>query len=99
MGKLLKQAQQMQAQMQSLQADMAKREIEVSQGGGAVKVRVSLNQEVRGLHIEPDFLKEDAALVTETLLQAIQEAQQKAAAESQAAMQGVTQGLSIPGLF
>ena len=40
-GKLLKTAQKMQKSIETLQAQLEAREIEVSAGGGAVKVKIS----------------------------------------------------------
>ena len=41
-GKLLKQAQKMQKQIETLQTDLKAKEIEVTAGGGAVKLKVAV---------------------------------------------------------
>lgn len=98
-GKLLKQAQKMQKKMEELQEELATRVLEVSSGGGAVVVKISVQGKIAGLTIDPEFLKEDPDFVTQTLLEAVREAQEKATAEYEEAMQSVTGGMQMPGLF
>ena len=52
--------------------------------------------EFLSLHLDPEFLKEDAKLVSDTLLGAIQEAAKKAKEQNDAEMQKVTGGLQLP---
>ena len=77
-GKLLKQAQKMQKKMEALQEELALREIEISSGGGAVKIKVNGQQEVMSIALDEEFLKEDKEFVEETILNAVQEALAKA---------------------
>ncbi len=98
-GKLLKQAQKMQKKMDALNQELAQKEIEVTSGGGAVTIRISLQQEVKSLKIDPEFLKEDAQLVEETLLEAIKQAITKSREQQQEAINEVTSGFSMPGLM
>lgn len=97
-GKLLKQAQKMQKQMQVVQDQLAEQILEVSSGGGAVNIKITGQGEFKGLKIDPEFLKEDAEFVEETLLAAIQEAAEKAKATSEEAMGAVSGGMAgFPG--
>lgn len=98
-GKLLKQAQKMQKKMEAVQAELAEKKIEVSSGGGAIKVVINGQQEFQSLEIDPEFLKEEASFVQESLLAAIQEASAKAKEEHEKAMGGVSEGMSFPGLM
>ena len=91
-GKLLKQAQKMQKQMEVVQGQLSEKVLEVSSGGGAVNIQISGQGEFKGLKIDPEFLKEDAEFIEETLLGAIQEAAEKAKAASEEAMGAVTGG-------
>lgn len=97
-GKLLKQAQKMQKKMEALQAELAQREIEVSSGGGAVKLKVNGQQEVIALTLDDEFLKEDREFIEETLFNAIQEAIAKAKEMNEEEMGKITSGLNLPGL-
>jgi DNA-binding YbaB/EbfC family protein len=99
-GKLLKQAQKMQKQMEALQAQLAEQEFEVSSGGGAVRITVTGQGEYKALVLDPEFLKEDAAFVAETILGAVQEAATKAKEVSDEAMGQVTGGANpFGGMF
>ncbi len=97
-GKLLKQAQKMQKKMEALQEELALREIEISSGGDAVKIKVNGQQEVMAIALDEEFLKEDKEFVEETILNAIQEALAKAKEMNEEEMGKITGGLNFPGL-
>ena len=96
---MLKQAQKMQKKIESVQKDLSDLEIEVSSGGGAVVIKVNGQGEFKSLKIDPELMKEEAGLVEDTLLQAIQEAAAKAKAVNEEEMSKATQGFSLPGLM
>lgn len=73
-GKLLKQAQKMQRSIESLQAQLAAKELEFSRGGGAVQVKINGAGQFLALKLDAEFLKEDAATVSSEILAAVQEA-------------------------
>lgn len=98
-GKLLKQAQKMQKKIESLQKELSEKEIEVSSGGGAVVISISANSEFRSIKLDPEFLKEEASLIEETLLGAVQEACAKAKELNDAEMGKATEGFNMPGLM
>ena len=98
-GKLLKQAQKMQQKMEETQALLSEEIIEVSGGGGAVSIKISGQGDFKDFQLDPDFLKEDAAFVSEAILQAIQYASAQAKKKSDDAMGGLTGGMQMPGLF
>jgi DNA-binding YbaB/EbfC family protein len=97
-GKLLKEAQKMQRGIESLQAQLEAREIEVTSGGGAVRVRVSGAGKFLALTLDPEFLKEDARLVSETVLAAVQDAARQAKEFHDAEMKKITGTFQMPGL-
>ena len=97
-GKLLKQAQKMQQQMEGIKTKLAEQIIEVSSGGGAITIKINGQGEFQSLKIDPEFLKEDAEFVEETLLSAVQEAAIKAKETCEEAMSAVTNGMGgFPG--
>jgi hypothetical protein len=98
-GKLLKQAQKMQRGIEALQAQLEAKEIEITSGGGAVRLKVSGGGKFLALTLDPEFLKEDAKLVADTLLAAIQDAATQAKAYNDAEMQKVTGQFQMPGMF
>lgn len=95
---MMKQMAKLQKKMTALQEELGQQVIEVSSGGGAVTVTVSLQSEIKGIKLDPDFLKEDKALVEETILEAVQDALKQATARSEEAMQALTSEFQVPGM-
>ena len=95
---MMKQMAKMQKKMTALQEELAQQQLEVSSGGGAVTVTVSLQSEVKGIKLDPEFLKEDPAFVEETILEAVQDALKQAGTKNEEAMQAVTAEFQIPGM-
>ncbi|MBP6864828.1 MAG: YbaB/EbfC family nucleoid-associated protein [Candidatus Didemnitutus sp.] len=98
-GKLLKQAQKMQRQIEELQKSLEVRELDISSGGGAVQVKISGAGKFLALKLDPEFLKEEPKLIEETLLGAIQEAATKAKELNDSEMQKVSSAFQMPGMF
>jgi len=98
-GKLLKQAQKMQRQIEEMQKTLEARELDISSGGGAVQVKINGAGKFLAVKLDPEFLKEDAKLVEETLLNAVQEAATKAKALNDSEMQRISSGFQMPGMF
>jgi DNA-binding YbaB/EbfC family protein len=98
-GKLLKQAQKMQRSIEALQTQLEAKEIAITSGGGAVKLTVNGAGKFTALTLDAEFLKEDAKLVADTLLVAIQDAAKQAKDYNDAEMQKVTSAFQAPGLF
>ncbi len=96
-GKLLKQAQRMQRGISEAQQRLNDERVEVSHGGGAVRVTVNGHGQVVSLSLLPDFLKEDAGVVESTLLAALQEASAKARTLHEETMAKATEGFQLPG--
>ena len=98
-GKLLKQAQKMQRSIEALQTQLEAKEIEVTSGGGAVKIKVNGAGKFTSLVLDPEFLKEDGKLVADTLLVAIQDATKQAKDYNDAEMAKITSAFQSPALF
>lgn len=98
-GKLLKQAQKMQRQIESLQTQMDAKEIDVTSGGGAVKIKVNGGGKFLSLALDPELLKEDAKLVADTVLAAFQDAAKQAKEFNEGEMKKVTSAFQMPGLM
>lgn len=102
MDKLLKQAQKMQAQMMLAQEELEKAVLEGTSGGGAVKVTVNGNSEVKSITISPEVVDpQDVEMLEDLILTAINEAVLKSKKMAEQKMGNVTGGLSagFPGLF
>ncbi len=98
-GTLLKQAQKMQRGIESLQTQLEAKEIDVTSGGGAVKIKVNGAGKFLALTLDAEFLKEDAKLVSDTVLVAVQDAAKQAKEYHDAEMQKVTSAFKLPGGF
>ncbi|MEW6072476.1 MAG: YbaB/EbfC family nucleoid-associated protein [Planctomycetota bacterium] len=101
MGNLLKQAQEMQRQIDRVRTDLRARVVEGIAGGGVVRVRMSADrQEVSRVEIAPDVLRSGDMRLIEDLVQgAIQDALRRARAAEEEAIGKVTGGMHLPGLF
>ena len=97
-GKLLTHAQKMQKKMEVLQEELELREIEISSGGGAVKIKVNGQKKVIAISFDEEFLKEEKEFIEETVLNSIQEALAKATEMNEEEMGKITGSLNFPGL-
>ena len=94
---LMKQAAQMQAKMQEMQAELDQIEVEGTAGGGMVTVKLSAKGELKGTKIDDSLLKPSEKEILEDLLVAAHaDARRKAETVMQEKMQSLTGGLSLP---
>ena len=97
-GKLMKQAARMQQQMEQIQADLAKRTVDATSGGGAVKVTAKCDGTLAGIKIDPQALNpSDAQVVEDMILTAVNQALAQAKEVSNAEMGKATAGFNMPG--
>jgi DNA-binding YbaB/EbfC family protein len=100
LGKLMKQAQEMQSKMARVQEDLAGREVEATSGGGMVTVRMNGKQDLLAIKINPEAVDpEDVEMLEDLLMAAMSEARRKAEELAQAEMAKVTGGMNVPGMF
>src|SRR5882762_3758063 len=96
-GKLMKQAQRMQQQMEQIQSDLAKRTVEATSGGGAVKVVAKCDGTIASIKIDPQAINpSDAQLLEDLILTAANNALSQAKAISTTEMGKVTSGFNMP---
>jgi len=94
------QVQRMQEEMERVQAELAETLLEVSVGGGAVRITITGQQEVRSVEIDPDLLTpDDVDMLQDLLLAAMNQAIEKSQALASERMGAITGGLSLPGLM
>jgi len=99
LGKLMKQAQRMQQQMEQIQTALANRTIEATSGGGAVKVVARCDGSLASIKIDPQALNpNDAQLLEDMIVSAVNQALSQAKEISTAEMGKATAGFSLPGL-
>ena len=75
MNNLMKQAQKMQKQMAEKQEELAERTLEMTSGGGAVKVTINGKREIQELKINPDVVDpDDVEMLEDLIISAMNEA-------------------------
>ena len=95
--KMMKQAQQMQAKMETLQAELAQKEIEGSTAGGAVTVTLTGKYDMRAISISEDLIDpEDKDMLEAAVMAAFNDAKQKVDALNADAMSDATGGMKLP---
>lgn len=100
MGSLLKQAQEMQRELDRLRAELRTRTFEGSAGGGVVKVWVTGDRQVTKVEIAPEVIKDgDKALLEELVLAALRDGIGRATRTAEESLAKVTGGMRLPGLF
>jgi nucleoid-associated protein EbfC len=99
MNKMLKQVQQMQAEMAKAQEQLKHEVVEASAGGGMVTVKVTGDLEVKEIRINPDAVDpEDVELLQDMVLAATNEAIRSAQELANRKLGGLTGGLDLGGL-
>ena len=94
---LAKQATQLQAKMEALQAELDSIEVEGTAGGDLVKVRLTAKGELKGLSVDASLWKADEREIAEDLIVAAHaDARRKAEALLQDKMKQLTGGLPLP---
>ncbi|MBN1885203.1 MAG: YbaB/EbfC family nucleoid-associated protein [Candidatus Krumholzibacteriota bacterium] len=100
LGKLMKQAQQVQARMAEMQAQLAERRIEASAGGGMVTVVMSGAHEIVSVSIDPEVVdREDVEMLEDLVAAAVNEARRRVDEMVRDEMAQLTGGMPLPGLF
>jgi DNA-binding YbaB/EbfC family protein len=104
MNKMLKQVQQMQAQMAEMQQELANERVQASAGGGMVTVTASGAGEIVEIKIAPEAIDpDDPELLSDMILAAVNEALRSAQSLAEAKLGGAAGlgdlgNLGLPGL-
>lgn len=100
MQAMIRQAQKMQEDMQTLQAELDEREYDVSAGGGMVNVKINGKREILSIDIKPDIVDpDDIETLSDILVAAVNEALTRVETTNAEEMEKVTGGMNMPGLF
>jgi nucleoid-associated protein EbfC len=98
-NQMMAQVQQMQREMELAQQELAQEVVEATAGGGAVRVKMSGDLQVREVRIDPAALDpEDAEILGEMVLTAMNDALRKAQELAERKMGGATAGLDLGAL-
>jgi DNA-binding YbaB/EbfC family protein len=94
---LMKQATQLQAKMQEMQAELDQITVEGIAGGGMVAVTLTAKGDLKGVRIDPSLIKpEEKEIIEDLLVAAHGDARRKAEALLQEKMKGLAGGLPLP---
>ena len=96
LSNLMKQAQQMQADMQKEQEKLANEEVTGSSGGGLVTVIMNGKHEVRRVTIDDSLVGDDQEMLEDLIAAAINDAAHKVESVTQERMSGLTAGMTLP---
>ena len=100
MGNMMKQAQKLQSKMLRMQEEMAEKTVEVTSGGGMVKVMANGRQQILSIQIEKEVVDpDDIEMLQDLILAAVNDALLKSQEMVSAEMSKLTGGLNIPGLM
>jgi DNA-binding YbaB/EbfC family protein len=96
-GNIMKQAQQMQANMQRAQAEIANLEVTGESGGGMAKVTMTGKHEVRRVALDPSIISaDDKDMLEDLVAAAINDAVQKIERTTQEKMSSIMGGMQLP---
>ncbi len=96
LGNLMKQAQQMQADMQKAQEELANLEVTGQAGGDMVSVVMTGRHDVRRVSIDESLLQDDKEMLEDLIAAAVNDAVRKVEKESQDRMSSMTSGMPLP---
>ncbi|MBI1425408.1 MAG: YbaB/EbfC family nucleoid-associated protein [Gammaproteobacteria bacterium] len=95
-GNLMKQAQQMQANMQKMQEEVANMEVEGQAGGGLVKVTMTGRHDVKRVSIDDSVFQDDKEMLEDLIAAAVNDAVRQVEKVSQEKMSSITAGFNLP---
>ena len=100
MGNLQRMAQQMQQEMERIQAELAETEVEGSAGGGVVRAVVTGKQSLVSVTIDPSAVDaDDVEMLQDLVTAAVNEAARKVDEAVQEKIGGLAGGMKLPGMF
>ena len=95
-GQLMKQAQEMQANMKKVQEEMSALTVTGESGGGMVKITMSCNHQVKAVEIDDTLIGDDKEMLEDLIVAAFNDARNKVEKTVQEKFSGVTAGLGLP---
>ena len=96
LGNLMRQAQQMQENMQKAQAELVNLEVTGESGAGMVKVVLNGRHEAKKVTIEPKLVSEDLEMLEDLVAAAINDASRKIEERSKEKYADLMSGMNLP---
>lgn len=98
-GKLMKQAQEMQENMKKAQEELANMEVTGQAGGGMVSVVMTGRHDLKRVSIDDSLMGDDKEMLEDLLAAAVNDAVRQVEANTQEKMSGMTAGINLPDNF
>ena len=98
-GQLMKQAQQMQADMKKAQEEMASLMVTGESGAGMVRVTMNCQHRVQSVEIDDSMIGDDKEMLEDLTVAAFNDAAQKVEKTVQEKFSGMASGVSLPPGF
>ena len=95
-GQLMKQAQEMQANMKKAQEEMASLTVTGESGAGAVRITMTCKHQVRSLKIDDSMIGDDKEMLEDLIVAAFNDAVRKVEATVQERFSGMASGMALP---
>ena len=95
-GQLMKQAQQMQADMKRAQEEMASISVTGESGAGAVRIKMTCRHQVQALEIDDSLVGDDKEMLEDLIVAAFNDALRKVETTVQEKFAGMASGLGLP---
>ncbi len=99
LGNLMKQAQQMQANMQKAQEELANMEVTGQSGGGLVSVVMTGRHDIKRVSIDDSLLSDDKDMLEDLVAAAVNDAVRQVESTTQEKFSGMGAGLNLPPGF
>jgi hypothetical protein len=95
-GQLMKQAQQMQADMKKAQEEMAELTVTGESGAGMVRITMTCQHQVQALEIDEALVGDDKEMLEDLIVAAFNDAVRRVEKTIQEKFSGMTGGISLP---
>jgi len=95
-GQLMKQAQEMQANMKKAQEEMASLTVTGESGAGLVRIAMTCQHQVQSLDIDDSIVGDDKEMLEDLVIAAFNDALRKVETTVQDKYAGMTSGLGLP---
>ena len=95
-GQLMKQAQEMQANMKKAQEEMASITVTGESGAGMVRITMTCQHQVKSVEIDDSLVGEDKDMLEDLIVAAFNDSIRKVEKTVQEKFSGMTSGLNLP---
>ena len=95
-GQLMKQAQEMQANMKKAQEEMASITVTGESGAGMVKITMTCRHQVQSVEIDDTLVGDDKEMLEDLIVAAFNDSIRKVEKMTQEKFSGMASGMSLP---